>query len=1688
MKSNRLKTLIILLLSAILAALAPPQTAWSQAPQAVTITDLGDYLEMKNGYLGVHLAKASRFNPDLPDYIPGPIQNVIYTDGTPGNNYPVYLRSSVPPQSMSDSILYQTPDSCAIRISYAFDKPVFYGNSGEYLEPAGPGYYRVTFRMFKGEKACLVTEEGDFEVSYEMRVSNGLSPDRGRYQGHFSTSVEDGYDINGQRYERGGNTGWNATVDLQFQQRKDFPPLARWNPWVFNSGWHWQLYNHDAPANANVFGIFDGRPSKLLGALGSGVNIFTDAAGMEDLHAACLDNVCHYAWESSGKLYYRKIEADGSSSVEIILADSLIRPFVFTHGSVVNILAINPFAPAGSQARLLKKNGAGPFVQHTLNLDANLEDPFLYGASNGTKDFLLMEGTRASATPFVHGLHLYAANFNDTAFTWQDVLPTAEAWRAANRPDMKTVPDGSVVVTYGSGGNYIRFDRIRADSTRFMHPPQFNYDNVMFGTCVDPSTGDFMHANASGNIVYVELSDTTILASHATNLGIEMNNFVQHLPNLRSMATDTAGNALVSNDWDYFWFEKSTNTWTKLNHAAWDALFPSHIHYNTVTDSFYIVGKYQGKLCRFRTKDGTDPVLVSQFNSTAQPIAGIRVQLSRISPPAYFPDIRFDWAIFAGEKGSDLPAADLVQPIGLTMNRLSGMANKVDNYQSAPLTFNNSFLSGSLYKSSASTSALINKIRNDNSFYQEMTTIDPSFKNVMDAWRDDPGNPVNTGLAVQEVLNYAANLKSALKTGDGIYSYLHHYTLGSNEMQRQAMKTAGLLADDKLTAAQRDTLQGIAALFARILWDDDFVPFFLDHGLSFGTGSQGSTYALRRWFFCLLADDDPEFSARAATVSDYLQAGLNDYVNGYGAAKGSPHYLQPTMDQLTMIALQLRNAGKIDKFSSSDTLRYFADFLLHLRTPASVRFDNHRKLISLGDGSEESAAIFGLLATGFADTDTLLSRKLMHAYRNGRATSTDFGFVTMAVNHELPDSNLINAKSGHFPGYMSTMRSAVGTQQESALWFLNGDWFSDHRNDDRGQAVIYALGAPLSLNFGSLYSPHMASPHLKNSLAPQSLFPTWNDASQPFILSAGVWDESSNQSYQAYKNSTYSKALINGQHGNWTRQVHFFSPRVQNPIFIIKDSLNNSNNFIWNFNFMAEGPVQTPSGLVDPPNAFWNGQGSPQEQPSASPLINLDTTLNRFDFQGSNWVEHPSGGIDWEVYVQTQNPVGATLSEMGHNFIPTNELNEFQQSNGAPFAENQTLLRINGSNSFYTVIIPYPKGQRPTGLSIAKAGDTLFVDAPGLFTFNTNLAAATYAEPGGRKVLTAFDNLPHSLDGASVAGGPMELEILADTVFARLHGPGGLRAVTLPAGNWTLKERSPNAHFSNGHWLLSHSFADSLHNTYTGGYTEYVFTRALKLSAKVLLQGPYSSGSGLMSDQLRQENLLPLSEPYSDLDFAHAAGGGSEQTWQAVLDTAGNNAIVDWVLLELRDKNNPHSVLATRSALLQRDGDVVDVDGQSALDFHQLQPDDYFVAVRHRNHLSVCTAAALAFGLSNATTVDFTAASTATWGSNARANLGSGRWGLWAGNGNGDHKIVYAGAGTDVTPVSSKVLLDPDNGSFSPDFNKPGYELADYNMDGKVVYTGADADVNKVSASVLMHPGNSASSPTLPVFEQLPNP
>lgn len=256
-----------------------------------------------------------------------------------------------------------------------------------------------------------------------------------------------------------------------------------------------------------------------------------------------------------------------------------------------------------------------------------------------------------------------------------------------------------------------------------------------------------------------------------------------------------------------------------------------------------------------------------------------------------------------------------------------------------------------------------------------------------------------------------------------------------------------------------------------------------------------------------------------------------------------------------------------------------------------------------------------------------------------------------------------------------------------------------------------------------------------------------------------------------------------------------------------------------------------------------------------------------------------------------------------------------------------------------------------------------------------------------------------------------------------------------------------------------------------------------QMTAKVLLLGNYDASTSLMKDDLRQLSVLPLSQPYTTLGYTH---NGTETVSQSVFAVTGNDAIVDWIQLELRDKNNSSQILHSRSALLQRDGDIVDTDGVSPVAFTGAVDDDYYVVVRHRNHLGIGTKTPVPLRAATPLVLDFTDGSVETYGTDAQANV-SGKLLLWSGDANGDGKVIYAGAGTDVNAISAKVFTNPLNTAFSPSFPVLGYLREDLNFDGKVVYAGAGTDVNFISLPVFTNPMNLvALSPTFVLIAALP--
>ncbi len=245
----------------------------------------------------------------------------------------------------------------------------------------------------------------------------------------------------------------------------------------------------------------------------------------------------------------------------------------------------------------------------------------------------------------------------------------------------------------------------------------------------------------------------------------------------------------------------------------------------------------------------------------------------------------------------------------------------------------------------------------------------------------------------------------------------------------------------------------------------------------------------------------------------------------------------------------------------------------------------------------------------------------------------------------------------------------------------------------------------------------------------------------------------------------------------------------------------------------------------------------------------------------------------------------------------------------------------------------------------------------------------------------------------------------------------------------------------------------------------------VQVAARVFLEGPYDAATGQMRDQLRTLPSFPLTEPFTALGYTHNGGGG-ESVPAPVLAATGSNAIVDWVVLELRNPLDPADVLSTRSALLQRDGDIVSTDGASAVSFPR-GPGSYYLAVRHRNHLGMMTAGPVALNAAPSS-VDLSTA--AAYGTDARKSIAGAypKQVLWAGDVSFDGLLQYVGNGNDRDPILVAI------GGAVPTSTITGYRTEDVNLDGTVKYVGDGNDRDPILVNI----GGAVPTSTRP--EQLP--
>ncbi|WP_397362561.1 hemagglutinin protein [Olleya sp. R77988] len=258
----------------------------------------------------------------------------------------------------------------------------------------------------------------------------------------------------------------------------------------------------------------------------------------------------------------------------------------------------------------------------------------------------------------------------------------------------------------------------------------------------------------------------------------------------------------------------------------------------------------------------------------------------------------------------------------------------------------------------------------------------------------------------------------------------------------------------------------------------------------------------------------------------------------------------------------------------------------------------------------------------------------------------------------------------------------------------------------------------------------------------------------------------------------------------------------------------------------------------------------------------------------------------------------------------------------------------------------------------------------------------------------------------------------------------------------------------------------------------------IKINPKVFLQGAIINPetTGLMNDDLRETSLLPTTSPFEDAALVGASvfnTGGSSGVGLAEDD------ILDWIWLEFRDELDTGNKIMGRSALLQRDGDVVALDGVSTLSI-AIAEKNYYVVLKHRNHLGVMSQNPISL-TKTTTAINFTETTTPTFGTNAQVVLDNGNLALWAGDVNDNGQIRFSGSDNDANIIKDDVLNDPANGFSSVTHTVVGYNYMDVDLDGNGQFSGSDNDSNIIKDNVLQHPDNGFNSPTFTISTTIPD-
>jgi len=1372
----------------------------------LAITESPDWVQIINQHTGVRIAKPS----EDPHQTPCPIQGIRLRDGT--WTATEFNAMSRPARAMAFEWLSRGPLVVRARVTYRYDRAELRSANEPQVIPAGEGEYSCTIELQSGQPVIGLEEYSEVDVRWSVNIEHGLHPNYAQYNGHRATSVEAGRIGDGLLYKFPESRGKDALVDLDYTTgRTDsyslarFPLMSNWDIWAVNTGYYWQVYS-DKPQHKNMLGIFHGKPSKLGKTGVSGVAIDTQPDGVRDLDSAVgADGVIHMVYEHGRTLRYVALDASLTPGKTVDLGDNL------AHASLAVNSAGEPIILASdiSGSLLLLHRSNGTFTHEPLRLDPALQitniAKYAWHTFAGDRHYLFLYGDLTG----VHKGLLLARDTTDDAFRLIHevaVPPDSRQLKSAGyesqraKPAMVASPEGDLHLMFTAGNNAPTMLRIPSGSDQVA--TKAHLLGAHSGMGFNLRTAHWFMADFNGEL-FVGGPDES-RATQSTGL-TQRPDPGRRGPNRRSMASSPNGQTAVMvhsvragshypayRDLSSYTFRRDDDKWGRYEQADALQLAWARVHYHQPTEQYLLLGRNnQGRLAVYTCgSDAGTPQRVHEFAESEKRYTGLHVRFKRAMPTQYYAQtIRFSWAIFTGYTAEEVKPLDEVQGIGLQYNKHSGvnitsLTNITGRFADPPQGFGNMYVSDKAWQQTAEQ--LRAELAEGNStLYKELVGEGhPSDIPIFNFWREPTRE--HALKIYEEVDELAREYVVNLVNGYGVYRQTSAHFMGARRMSDAIIRIDQLIASGLLNSEQTHRLKVIAELYAACLWDNDVLPMQAYTNVNRGTANMSSMWFNTRHVYTLMLASHPYYAERAALVGDEAIAQLHDYVNEAGSSNASTHYTSPALIPILNLMQQLQMAGIQDHFASSERLRRFAEFYMQQVTPREVRFDGERKVIGVGDGSTEYSTLHGQLGTGFAQAHPELSKRLMWVWNAmGKPRNSFFGPSILKTDASLP-TQTPKLGSAHFDGWCSVLRYGFETENESAIWLIGGDHYSDHRHDDNGSVVMYALGAPISIDWGSFGYPRVEGQMMHSMVTPESLLNQPWDAdntplNHPYAGSRSYWRSDGYEHFYAFTTATTATSrFVHNDADQLRRTVRLIHIDREYPVILIEDGLSRKPDaslapMIFTLNLMAHGAVDTPRGDIEPEERLYGWRKEDQRQlPSSTPGQSLAAELHRFGFQGQ-W------GVDFDVYVDASSPQQFALGNWGHTWHPTSEVNDYYRAHCKPFTERQHILRLRGEDGFRVMLLPYREGgNRP---AVHRDGDKLIVSFEEQKLVLGRDTCIVRSE--NELVLISFAGGEVAADGVVLDAGPGEVVLRGREGHARLVMNKASRKLSLPSG-WAI--------------------------------------------------------------------------------------------------------------------------------------------------------------------------------------------------------------------------------------------------------------------------------------------------------------